>query len=280
MKTLGIFSGGGAPGLYLHAGMMEAVHARYEFDETIGASAGAFAAAWIASGRDPRDFSNIILSLYDHDFRDERFMWKLRMAWKGVDSIFRDEKIRRIIARMFPETFGALTKPCGIMAVRFDTVCDVEISSGNLRDAVLASMSIPGIFPAVEIDGVRMVDGGIRKNVPIPSVERLREFDRIMIFIAGGNFYVRDHGILQNSISAMQALMRGQAFNALERVGVSEQDVLGNDGYFRAEWDGREVQVFWPQIWIQHGAFRTDHSLYALAKHWAIKKITTGGSKE
>ena len=38
---------------------------------------------------------------------------------------------------------------------------------GSAVDAVLASSAVPAIFPPVEIDGERFIDGGVVNNVPI-----------------------------------------------------------------------------------------------------------------
>ena len=38
---------------------------------------------------------------------------------------------------------------------------------GPAADAVLASAAMPAIFPPVEIDGERFIDGGVVNNVPI-----------------------------------------------------------------------------------------------------------------
>lgn len=43
----------------------------------------------------------------------------------------------------------------------------VEIRSGDLISALLASAAIPGIFPVVEREGRRLIDGGVLANVPI-----------------------------------------------------------------------------------------------------------------
>jgi len=39
-------------------------------------------------------------------------------------------------------------------------------SSGTLSTALIASMAIPGLFPPVEIDGKKLVDGGTLNNLP------------------------------------------------------------------------------------------------------------------
>ena len=38
---------------------------------------------------------------------------------------------------------------------------------GSAVEAVLASSAVPAIFPPVEIDGERFIDGGVVNNVPI-----------------------------------------------------------------------------------------------------------------
>jgi NTE family protein len=38
---------------------------------------------------------------------------------------------------------------------------------------VLASSAIPGVYPAIEIDGVRLVDGGVSNNTPISDAADL-----------------------------------------------------------------------------------------------------------
>lgn len=42
-----------------------------------------------------------------------------------------------------------------------------QLREGELISAVMASAAIPAVFPAVERDGRRLVDGGVVANVPI-----------------------------------------------------------------------------------------------------------------
>ena len=44
---------------------------------------------------------------------------------------------------------------------------------GNLQKLVLASCSWPGIFPPVELDGRKLVDGGIRNSIPVKMAKSL-----------------------------------------------------------------------------------------------------------
>lgn len=46
-------------------------------------------------------------------------------------------------------------------------------SSGKLSTALIASMAIPGLFPPVEIDGRKLVDGGTLNNLPCSVAKNL-----------------------------------------------------------------------------------------------------------
>ena len=46
-------------------------------------------------------------------------------------------------------------------------------TAGDLLEPVVASMSLPGVFPPVTIDGRQLVDGAVANNVPFaPALER------------------------------------------------------------------------------------------------------------
>lgn len=66
------------------------------------------------------------------------------------------------------------------LAVRFECVAaSIEraaahwFSTGPVTDAVLASCAVPGLLPAVEIDGQHYVDGGLVRSVPIARAAEL-----------------------------------------------------------------------------------------------------------
>jgi NTE family protein len=66
------------------------------------------------------------------------------------------------------------------LAVHFECVAtdvagarEVWFDSGPVVEPILASSSLPAIYPAVEIDGVRYLDGGIVNDVPISRAVEL-----------------------------------------------------------------------------------------------------------
>jgi NTE family protein len=68
-------------------------------------------------------------------------------------------------------TFDNLKIPFAVTATDINTGKEVILSQGRVLDAVLATSSLPGIFPPVIIDSTTLVDGGILDPVPV-SVAR------------------------------------------------------------------------------------------------------------
>jgi NTE family protein len=65
------------------------------------------------------------------------------------------------------DRFEDLEVPFQCVATDVLGVREVWFSSGSLVQPILASSALPGILPAVEIDGVRYLDGAIVNDVPI-----------------------------------------------------------------------------------------------------------------
>jgi NTE family protein len=62
--------------------------------------------------------------------------------------------------------FSDLPKPLIVVATNLETGAEVRLRSGPLRPAMVASSAIPGMVPAVKIDGQILVDGGVVAEVP------------------------------------------------------------------------------------------------------------------
>jgi NTE family protein len=71
------------------------------------------------------------------------------------------------------KTFSDTKIPLRINATDIDNGCEYIFKEGKIIDAVISSMSIPGLFPPYEIDGKHLVDGGLSNAIP---VDLLAEF--------------------------------------------------------------------------------------------------------
>ena len=62
--------------------------------------------------------------------------------------------------------FSALPKPLVVVATNLETGAEVRLRTGPIRPAMVATSAIPGMVPAVEIEGQPLVDGGVVAEVP------------------------------------------------------------------------------------------------------------------
>jgi NTE family protein len=87
--------------------------------------------------------------------------------------IYDNSPLADLITAQIPvKTIEELAVPFVAIATDFTTGMLAEIDGGDLRSAVLASSAIPGIYPSVERDGHRLVDGGVIANIPISTALR------------------------------------------------------------------------------------------------------------
>ena len=69
--------------------------------------------------------------------------------------------------------FSKLPLPFACVATDVETGDRVVLDHGDLAQSILASMTIPGAFAPVEIDGKLLVDGGMADNLPVEVVRAM-----------------------------------------------------------------------------------------------------------
>ncbi len=85
-------------------------------------------------------------------------------------SIFPSGHLESVIADLVPDKrFEDTRVPFAVPALDIRTGREVVLTRGSLRRAVLASCSLPGFFPPVELDGMLLADAGVIGPVPIHS---------------------------------------------------------------------------------------------------------------
>lgn len=71
------------------------------------------------------------------------------------------------------DDFSQLPIPFRCVAVNLADGSECVLSSGSLPQAMRASMSIPGVFAPVELDGKLLIDGGALNNLPVDVVRQM-----------------------------------------------------------------------------------------------------------
>jgi len=159
MKIGLALSGGGVLGV-AHIGVLEELEKhQIKINSITGTSAGAIIGALFASGG-VEMVNNFIAELEKAGLFNPK-----KLILKPIpDLIF--ETVRKTLRKFLPEKFYDLNIRYSCVATNYSNGETEVLSSGNLVDAIMASSAFPGIFPAQEINGKSLMDGGMSMNFP------------------------------------------------------------------------------------------------------------------
>lgn len=174
-----MLSGGGNLGA-IQVGQLQALADRdVRPDAVVGCSVGALNGAAFAA--DPTHagvsrIEDVWLGLgldQDQLMPKRRLPPAVRMARKG-ESLFDNDGLRALIDAILPcETFEELEVAFHCVATTVEPPAEAWFSSGPLKDPLLASAALPGVFPIVDIDGVPHFDGAVLNEIPISKALEL-----------------------------------------------------------------------------------------------------------
>jgi NTE family protein len=188
------FGGGSARGI-AHIGVIRWLEEhRIPIDVAAGTSMGGLVGGAFATGMDSHELQAFIASIdWDELFGASSFKHKnirrkadaraypsrLEFGLKGgivpPTALNNGQAVELMLARIATpyfdiEDFDALPTPFRTVAVDLLTAQPVVMRSGSLADAMRATMSLPLIFPPMDVDGRILVDGGAMNNVPADVV--------------------------------------------------------------------------------------------------------------
>jgi NTE family protein len=194
-----VLGGGGARGM-AHTGVLKVLRdLRIPIDYIAGTSMGALVGGLYAAGYSPEEIEQIFSRVDWNDiFRDSppRSQASFRSKEDAQKYLFGAEvglrKDRVSMSRGFisgqklstmlqtntlqipdPLNFNDLSIPFRAVATDLESGEMVILSQGSLAQAIRASISVPGMFSPVEIDGRVLVDGGIVCNLPVEVVKKM-----------------------------------------------------------------------------------------------------------
>lgn len=205
------FAGGGAKGC-AHIGVLRVLdEMRIPVDYAAGTSMGAIIGGLYASGMDADQLEEVVLTVdwadalvdtpsrKDLVFRrkddDLRYIQDVeagigRGGLTFPTGLRSGQKLNYLLRRFtLPvrtvRDFDELPVPFRAVATDISTGEMVVLEGGDLARALRASMAIPSLFSAVEIDGRLLVDGGVTNNVPV-DVVRAMGADVVIAIDLGG----------------------------------------------------------------------------------------------
>lgn len=240
------FGGGSARGI-AHVGIIRWLEEhRVPIDVAAGTSMGGLVGGAFATGMDARELQDFIASLdWDQLFGASSFAHKnirrkadarayparLEFGLRGGivppaalnDGEYVELLLGRIAAPYFGvEDFDDLPTPFRTVAVDLLSAQPVVLRSGSLADAMRATMSLPLIFPPVELDGQVLIDGGTMNNVPADIVKAMGA-DRVVAVNVGdlsdreGVSYTM-FGVAGDTLDAMMRASTRRALSAADVV--------------------------------------------------------------
>jgi NTE family protein len=168
-----VLAGGGARG-FAHLGVYRVLREQgVEIDWVGGTSIGAVMAAYVASDQSLETVMANARSAFAVNPTGDMNLFPLLSLFKGV-------RLRGVLRSAVQSLVGFdadiedLWKNYHCVATNYSRASEQRIAHGNLVQALLASISIPGALPPVVRDGELLCDGGTFNNFPVDQMRRMR----------------------------------------------------------------------------------------------------------
>ena len=225
-----VLSGGGARGA-AHIGVLKVLEENHvPIDAIAGTSMGAVVGGLYASGLSAADIERVMTSVdwedafrdrparKDLNFRrkleDQNFLVKFPLGLKGRKfrlprGLVQGQKLNQILRSLtLPvaqiQSFDNLAIPFRAIATDIVTGDRVVLDHGDLTTAMRASLSAPGVFAPVEVDGRLLVDGGLSSNLP---VDVAREMGVDVLIVVDCGFPLLERNKLESVATVSQQML-------------------------------------------------------------------------
>jgi NTE family protein len=220
-RTAFVLAGGGSLGA-VQVGMLQALLAAGEQpDFLVGSSVGALNACYLAAYPNLTGVEQLV-KIWTGLRRSDIFPLSLATAFAVMsrrDYVVDPEPLRRLVSGALP--FSRLEEaplPVHLVATDMQGVAAL-LSRGPAVDAIMASAAVPGVFPAVEIDGAALMDGAVAANTPLGAAATLGA-RRIVILPTGYacDLLAPPAGAVARALHAITLLIAWQLIRDIERL--------------------------------------------------------------
>src|SRR3984957_9423068 len=246
-----VLSGGGARGM-AHIGVLKVLEdLKIPVDCIAGTSMGAIVGGLYASGMTAHQIDATMRSVdwqeafhdapprRDLAFRrkedDRNFLVRLPLGLKHgkillpkgfIQGQKLQETLRQLTLPFSKSTnFDLLPTPFRAVATDLETGNAVVMGEGDLSIAMRASVSAPGVFAPVELNGRLLVDGGLAENLPI-NVARAMHAD--ILIVSDVSFPLQPRAALDSALSISNQMLAilVRKDSDRQRASLSPQDIL------------------------------------------------------
>ena len=246
-----MLSGGGARGM-AHIGVLKVLEdLKIPIDCIAGTSMGAIVGGLYASGMTAHEIDATMRSLdWQEAFRDapprrdlafrrkqddRNFLVRLPLGLKHGQILLPkgfiqgqklQETLRQLTLPFSNSTdFDLLPTPFRAVATDLESGNAVLMDKGDLAIAMRASMSTPGVFAPVELNGRLLVDGGLAENLPV-NVARAMHAD--ILIVSDVSFPLQPRTALDSALSISNQMLAilVRKDSDRQRASLSPQDIL------------------------------------------------------
>ena len=166
MTRIGLALGGGGACGFAHIGVLRVLEREAIRPAVIcGTSSGAIIGLAYAGGMTVDEMADVCQSL--------RWRQLVRPSVRR-DRVFDTERLEEFLANMIgARDFADLNYSCAAIACDRATRERVMLTRGDPVRAAYASSAIPRVFPPIEIDGRKLVDGAVVDAIPVRAARDL-----------------------------------------------------------------------------------------------------------
>jgi NTE family protein len=218
-------SGGGAHAAS-HAGVLKALEQEgVPVAGLAGVSGGALVAAVWAGGGD-------LDRAVEQASRLHPWMWV--RGWGG--GLLSGTRLGMMIDEFLPTaTFEGLRIPVVVLATDVDTGEPVVFREGDVREAVRASCSFPGVFPPMVVNGRRLYDGGISEVIPVRRAREMAGESGVVVAVDcnSGTRWPAADSFVALALRAGVTLLRGRTRGELAGADLVIAPSMGESGWMR-----------------------------------------------
>jgi len=168
MREIAVALGGGGARGSAHIGVLRTLEKEgYRIAAVAGTSIGGLVGALYAAGYSP-DEIEASFNKVDQSKLYEIGLLHNQPALLGLG------RVGNWLSKMLGDkTFAETRIPCALMASDLSRNCEVALNTGLLKNAILATIAIPGVFPPYKDNGHSLVDGGVLNPVPVSMAREL-----------------------------------------------------------------------------------------------------------
>lgn len=195
-KVILALGGGGARGLS-SIGVLKVLEKHFgkdkmPFDMVIGTSIGSLIGAAYCLGVSPEELEQ----------KSHRFKWQnlIDIGFHPTGFV-KGQKFSKLISTLIgnKSTFEDMKVPFALTTTVIETGGELVHTSGELVKLIRASCAWPGVFSAVEVDGILLSDGGVRNSIPTKAAH---EFGATFIVAVNPGFGIKKQKVT-NAIKAL-----------------------------------------------------------------------------